>query len=232
MKLYLRFAMIIAFILPGCALSNPIVPTVSPTPIETPKPALAEGKIVFTRYDGRKYVGTVYGHGETAIIFANMSYGNETQWQPFVDVFDRKKFTVITFNYLQIVADDYSSAEQEVGIILETLKSFGYTRVICIAASLGVSACASIAQMPEVVGLVLISGPNYGGSLDTKYPKLFIASKLDEWSAPTESEYNSAPDPKKLILYPDISSHGADLFYSIVGDQFLKSLLDFVNSIP
>jgi hypothetical protein len=83
-----------------------------------------------------------------------------------------------------------------------------------------------------MVGIVLISGPNYGGSLDIKYPKLFISGKVDQWAATTESLYDHAPDPKALIIYPNIAHHGTDLFLSSVGDQFLKSLLDFVNAIP
>ena len=231
MKLHF-YLVVITIILTGCATPTSIYVTATPAPTTTPTPLLKEGTISFKRYDGIEYLGTVYGHGPTAIILANMAYSDATQWKPFVDAFDRGKFTVITFNYYQMVQADYSSAEQEVGIILDTVRGFGYKRVICMGASMGLSACASIAQAPEMVGIVLISGPNNGGSLDTKYPKLFIAGKLDQWSAPTESLYNHAPDPKKLIIYPDVAHHGADLFYSPVGDQFLKSLLDFVNTIP
>ena len=219
MKTGFYFAILLLIILTGCTTS-------------TPAPLLNEGTIHFKTYDGMDYLGTVYGHGETAIIMANMAYGNATQWRPFIDAFDRDRFTVITFNYFQRAQADYAAAEQEVQIIFNTLKSHGFKRVICIGASMGLSACASIAQAPEMIGIVLISGPNNGGSLDTQYPKLFISGKLDQWSSTTESLYNSAPEPKKLILYPDIASHGADLFYSPIGDQFLKSLLDFVNSIP
>jgi pimeloyl-ACP methyl ester carboxylesterase len=192
---------------------------------------MQEGKIALTLYDGRQYFGTVYGHGKTAIILANMSYGGAEQWAPFVEAFDKDKFTVVAFNYALHATNDYSSAEYEVETILDTLKSFGYKRVICMGASLGVSACGYISHAPEMVGMVMIAGPNYGGTLDTAYPKLFIAGKLDRWSAPTESEYNRVDEPKKLILYPDIANHGTDLFTSMVKDQFLKDLLDFVNNI-
>jgi len=228
MKLRFYLTVILAIILTGCS-------TATPTPIyvtaTSPAPLVKEGTITFTRYDGEKYLGTVYGHGPTAIIMANMGYGNATQWKPFVDAFDRDKFTAITFNYNQTTQADYGSAEQEVQIILEKLKGYGFKRVICIGASMGLSACASIAQAPEMVGIVLISGPNNGGSLETKYPKLFISAKLDQWAAATETLYNHAPDPKALIIYPNIANHGADLFFASVGDQFLKSLLEFVNSI-
>jgi hypothetical protein len=232
MKFRFHLAIIIAFAIAGCATPTPIYVTATLAPTSTPAPLLKQGTITFKRYDGIEYYGTVYGHGPTAIIMANMYYGDATQWKPFVDAFDRDKFTAITFNYYQMVQADYTAGEQEVQIILDTLTSHGFKRVICMGASMGLSACASIAQAPEMVGIVLISGPNNGGSLDTKYPKLFISGKVDQWAATTQSLYDHAPEPKKLIIYPDIASHGTALFYAPVGDQFLKSLLDFVNAIP
>ena len=205
--------------------------TATPAPTITPTPLVQEGKITFTLDDGRKYFGPVHGHGETAIILANMSYGTEEQWGPFVEAFDKDKFTVVTFNYVLRATNDYFSAEIEAKTILDTLKGFGYKRVICMGASLGVSPCGYISHAPEMVGIVMIAGPNNGGTSDTTYPKLFIAGKLDQWSAPTESEYNRADDPKTLVLYPDIAAHGTDLFGSMVKEQFLKDLLDFVNKI-
>ena len=205
--------------------------TATPAPTVTPKPLVQEGPITFTLDDGRKYSGTVHGHGKTAIILANVSYGTDEQWDPFVKAFDQDKFTVVTYNYVLRATNDYFSAEIEAKTILDTLKGFGYKRAICMGASLGVSACGFIAHAPEMVGIVMIAGPNNGGTSDTAYPKLFIAGKLDQWASPTESEYNRADEPKTLILYTDIAAHGTDLFGSMVKDQFLKDLLDFVNKI-
>jgi hypothetical protein len=47
-----------------------------------------------------------------------------------------------------------------------------------------------------------------------------------------EAAYNSAPEPKTLIIYTDTANHGTDLFYAPPSDPFLQSLLDFVNNIP
>lgn len=232
MKLHFCLTIVVALILIGCAAPTPIYLTATPAPTVTPLPSLKEGKIIFTRYDGKKFIGTVYGQGETAIILANMSQGGASQWDHFVEAVDKKKFTVITFNYLQLVPDDYAAVAQEVEIILETLKGFGYKRAICIGASLGVTACSAIGHAPETIGIVMISGPNNLAAFDTAYPKLFIASELDSWSTATKSDYDSADEPKMLTIYPGIGSHGTDLFYSTVKDEFLKSLLDFVNAIP
>ena len=234
--LFLLLASILMAGSAGCAATPTATatapaPTVTSAPTSTPAPLVQEGPITFTLDDGRQYFGTVYGHGGTAIILANMSIGGDTQWWPPVEAFDKDKFTVVSFNYTRRATDDYWSAEIEVKTILETLKGFGYKRFICMGASLGVSACGYIAHAPEMVGMVMIAGPNYGGTSDTAYPKLFLGGALDQWSSPTETEYNRADEPKTLIIYPDVAAHGTDLFGSMVGDQFLKDLLDFINKI-
>jgi hypothetical protein len=156
-----------------------------------------------------------------------MSSGGEAQWSPFVEAVDQQKFTVVTFSYLQ---DDYASAAQETNIVLQRLRESGYKRVVCIGASLGVTSCASIAQEPEMIGIVLIAGPNNAGSLDKTYPKLFIAGGNDQWAIATQKAYDLADEPKTLVLFPGNGVHGTGLFYSPDRDKFLKLLVDFVNS--
>jgi len=235
MKRFWYFITLIGLVLGSCtATPTPIYITATPKPTATatPPPARTEGPIIFTRYDGKKFSGTVHGLGETLIILANMSQGGESQWTPFVDAIDRQKFTVVTFNYLQQYPDDYAGVAQGTNLVLETLRKFGYKRVICIGASLGVTACSAIARAPEMVGIVMIAGPNNGSKLDAAYPKLFLAGELDEWAVATKRDYDKADEPKTLTLYPETGIHGTDLFYSPVKDQFLKALVDFVNNIP
>jgi len=232
------FLAIAGLAIAGCTAVSP-TPTATLTPSATPVPTitftptpafpLPEGKIIFEKSGGKKFAGTVYGTGETAIIMANMTTGGEVQWDPFVEVVDKQNFTTLTFNYLQA---DYSGASQETRIVLKKLRESGYKRVICIGASLGVTSCASLGREPETVGLVLIAGPNFGGSLaEAKYPKLFIAGALDQWARDTQAMYDRAAEPKTLVLFDENSAHGASLFYSNDRDQFLTLLIDFVNAL-
>ncbi len=238
MKLRPFAILFIIFMLAGCDrpafFARPTAtPTPLPTPTVTPTPAplVPEGVITFKRYDEREFYGQVYGHGPTAILLANMAYGGQEQWAPLVKAFDREKFTLVTFNYLQLMQGDFGSAEQEARIILDALKGFGFKRVICIGASMGASACGFIAHDKTMAGIGLIAGQNFGGTLDVSYPKLFISGKLDPNSSFTETDYKRADDPKTLILYPDVAVHGTSMFGSSVNDQFLQDLLDFINGI-
>jgi hypothetical protein len=228
------FILIAAILLTGCAAvqaAPTATPTLTPAPTftATPQFPLPEGSIIFEIDPNRKFAGHVYGQGETAIILANMSQGGEYQWDPLVNALDKKKFTIITFNYLQ---PDYSGAPQGVLTILGRLREVGYQRVVCMGASLGVSACGGIPLEPEMVGMVMIAGPNYGPPVSTTYPKLFIAAADDPWAKDTETAYKSADEPKQLLLFPGISVHGTQLFYSTFKVQFLQALVDFVNNLP
>jgi hypothetical protein len=212
----------------GCAAVRP-APTATPTPSPTPAFPLPQGAIIFEIEPARKFAGHVTGQGETAIILANMSTGGESQWDPFVSALDKDKFTIITFNYLQ---PDYSGAPQGVLTILGRLREVGYKRVVCMGASLGVSACGAISQEPEMVGMVMIAGPNLGLPVSTTYPKLFIAAADDPTSKDINYAFKAADEPKQLVLYPDTGMHGTGLFYSQYREQIIKALVDFVNNLP
>ncbi|MGD0173396.1 MAG: hypothetical protein ABSC61_03015 [Anaerolineales bacterium] len=233
----IQFVSLILLVLSVSCTASPAAPTATPTltpvplPTFTPTPTfpLPEGIVTFDIPPDKKFPGHSYGQGETSIILANMSSGGEGQWDPFVKAVDKQKFTVITFSYLQ---SDYIGASQEIAIVLAQLRNVGYQHVVCIGASLGVTACGSVASEPEMIGLVMIAGPNFGGSLlDIKYPKLFIAAENDSWAKDTQLNYDNAAEPRELVIYPGIGMHGTDIFNSSYGDKFLQTLLDFVGKL-
>ncbi|MEX2162335.1 MAG: hypothetical protein WD751_10540 [Anaerolineales bacterium] len=211
-------SVVVLVLLAACAPAVPSTPT---------GPYLPEGQIFFENYAKVKFVGTAYGHGDTAIILANMGQGGQSQWDPFVEAVDKDKFTVITFSYAK--PDDYSEARQDAGFVFDAVREAGFVRVICIGASLGITACANLGHKEEIIGLALVAGPNMGPGLSGEYPKLFIAGAVDHWSDELEAIYESAAEPKTLILYEGIARHGTDMFHSQVKEQFLQDLLDFVN---
>jgi esterase/lipase len=185
------------------------------------------------------FVGTVYGQGETAIIVASGIAGGPSRWQPFVDEIDTEKFTVITYAYTQFTAD---GAIEETGLILNLLRESGYQRVICVGMSLGVTSCGSISDEPEIIGMVLVAGPEnaagqhdgncYCESLATStYPKLFIAGADDQYAADTQQLYEQASEPKTLKLYPGNAYRAAHLLESKDGEDILAQLLGFIDSL-
>jgi hypothetical protein len=222
----------------------PAIPTVTLAPLPTPSPTATQEstptttltptlvplpfgtEITFEQTGNKDLVGTTYGQGQTAIILANMSVGDETQWSPFVAAVDKQNFTAVTFNYRSS-----AGAEQDTIVVLQKLRESGYKRIICMGASLGVRSCGSIAYEPGIVGIALIAGSLNHKLSDVTYPKLFIAGALDRAAFNTQMNYDQAAEPKKLILFEGNSIHGTNLFSSKDRDQFLTLLIDFVNSL-
>lgn len=253
--LTLLFITIVGLLLAGCSTVQPAptatlaptatalptataIPTATPTPI--PFVPLPEGRIILDISANQKFVGTVYGHGETVILTANMVHDGEKQWDPFVEAVDKEKFTVFTFSYLHA---NYEGAAQEIKIVMKKIVESGYKRVACIGATLGVIACGSIANEPQIVGLALISGP-FDGAVEHQpgacgcanlenaaYPKLFITGDKDTWTVDIQHIHEKASEPKKLVIFPNEGMRGTQLFFATEKEEFLKLLIDFINDL-
>ena len=244
---YKTFLFLISLLVASCTTAQPAAPaaTSSPLPTETfsltstatslPAPAITPtpaqlptgSEIIFDDAGDKKFSGTLYGEGETAILLANMSIGGEKQWDPFVAAVDKQRFTTLTFNYRNI-----NDVGPDMDLILSRLKKEGFTRVVCIGASLGTRACSNIAQEPEIAGLVLIAGSVHHASVaEATFPKLFISGAEDRWAFDIQRGYEQAAEPKELVLYEDNRIHGTDLFASKDGAAFLTLLINFVNGL-
>jgi len=241
-------SLILSLLLSSCAVPQPVAPvepTVRPpsatatlTPAPTPTPTIASAptlpplpadgrQVTFDETGSKPLVGTLYGDGETAILLANMSVGGEKQWNPFVAVVDRDRFTTVTFNYRNI-----NEPGEDMERILGWLREKGFGRVICIGASLGSRACNLLAREPELAGLVLIAGSVHHASVaEAGYPKLFIAAELDARAFDIRTGYEQAAEPKELVIFEGSRVHGTDLFSSKDGERFLNVLIDFVNGL-
>ena len=240
------FSLICILLLSACSTTQPTetvatLPMATEAPTEIPFAKIAEGKVIFSKPDGRKFAGTVYGIGETAIILESMVvHGGVTQWDKFVKAVDKEKFTTIAYSHLG--TDDKSVAE-ETQIVFETLKANGYEKIICIGAGEGVKPCGSMDDMPEIIGMVYIAGGNSHHDtssvpltmtqINGKYPKFFIAGESDPSAVITDELYRHASEPKSLMLVNEEALHGTNMFSSTNhGEEFLQYLLDFINELP
>jgi hypothetical protein len=217
--------------------------TTLPTAIPTPRPFTppAEGKIIFTKADGREISGTIHGHGKTAIILSDMimidvTQAGKDQWGPLIEALDKEKFTAVS--YRRSVGDPAGVIE-EINLVVQNLRDAGYQRMVCIGANFGIVPCSIISSAPEMIGAVLVGAPDH--HYDTKtifqnitnYPKLFIVGEKDGSQIDRVTKiYDQSSQPKNLMSLPAESGSGTELFSSPTNkDAFLKLLIDFVNSL-
>ncbi len=118
-------------------------PTDIPTATETKAPSLtitplAEGRIIIKETKGLPITGTLYGHGETAVILASVGGMSESQWSLFGKYLAENGFTALAISS----PDSQGDTTVLVSQAIEFLRNNGYRRIVCAGASNGASGCA------------------------------------------------------------------------------------------
>jgi hypothetical protein len=138
------FSLIMLF-LAGCGNSTTLTAVATATP-------LVEGPVLIEQIGSTLLGGTVYGHGQTAVILASRGGYNQLEWAKFAHVLADAGFTGLTMSSL----DSESQTIINVGYAIEYLRSHGFRKILCVGASNGASGCAYNAAEPEIMGMVLI----------------------------------------------------------------------------
>ncbi len=232
--------------LSGCSAAQPAA---SPTPQPSPTVQVQREIITLTTEDGLKLSGTLYRQeGDLAVVYAHMGISDQSSWIPFAMDTAKQGITALTFSFRCFGSSDCSQGiETEIHLLdvlsaIHYLQDQGFTRIVCMGASMGAAACLNASMQEELAGLVFIAGPRELLMNGKRYPddivnpgmpKLFITADQDPYSvviADTKRYYNDSPEPRQLILYPE-TVHGTDLFGTSSGSQFHQALIDFLLAI-
>lgn len=267
-----RFASI-AFLLvliSACTGTQGSLPTPSASPLETPlaspsrPPAsrlppptstvssspIPVEQVSFATTDGISLAGELFGEGDTAVILAHQgTYGaNQTTWYPFARLLAEHGMAALAFDFRGVGKSGgpllYSNLGLDVAAAVEFLEGRGYSKIACVGASMGGTACIQVAQDYPFIGLVILSstmtagpgadclclGPEYLEALTQ--PKLFISAKADVsivvWD--TKRMFDLSPEPKSLLMLPG-TQHGTDLFKTDAGAELRSTMYDFLQSL-
>ncbi len=238
MTLWFLFGLIAA----ACA-SRPVGESLTALP---PQPTPAWRSISFTTPDGATLGGTLYGRGETAVIFSVM--GNCSQgWGEMASLAADHGIMALTYQWRgckesgTVVDDEMKKFVDDLRGAINFMRDQGVKRIILAGASLGGCASAKLAVESQASGLVVIASPAqipgwrfeiYAADMNTDIPKLFITAENDDTVAAgkTHGLYDLASEPKEWQTYPG-TAHGTDLFKTESGDQLQQKILDFVLSI-
>lgn len=236
-------------------LSPTLAATVPPTSMPTPVPMtpttqenqttpVVATKIMIPMEGDVQLAGTLYGQGTTAVVFAHQLNGSQAQWSTFAADVARGGFTAVTFDFRGHGATGgerhLGELDQDIKVVFTFLAGRGITKIVCVGASAGGTACLKAAHEPNIVGLVIVSSPlsvqqplslrpdDFAGLM---YPKLFVVSENDlDFSSGVEAMYKISPEPKQLKVFPG-SAHGTDLLGPATHDEFEKLLIDFLNQL-
>ncbi len=225
------------------ACSGPAAEASTPVP---PQPTPAWRSIGFTTPDGATLGGTLYGTGETAVIFSVM--GNCRQgWGEMASLAADHGIMAMTYQWRgckesgTVVEDEIRKFVEDLRGAINFMRDQGATRIILAGASLGGCASAKLAVESQASGLIVIASPSqisqWGFEIDaadmkTDIPKLFITAENDDTVAASKTQqlFDLAAEPKEWQTYPG-TAHGTDLFKTESGDGLRKRILDFILAI-
>lgn len=239
----IRFLVLFGLILTSACSPNPS--TESPTPLP-PSPIPAPQQITFSTPDGASIDGTLYGSGDTAVIFSVM--GNcKKGWADMADVVAQNGVQALTYQWrgcgasgavddeeIQKFVDDLRGA-------IDFMREQGAKKIILVGASLGGCASAKLAVESNADGLVVVASPSeisqwgfaiQAADINTDIPKLFITAENDDTvsASATRELFELAAEPKEWKTYPG-TAHGTDLFEAANGEDVQKKILEFILAI-
>jgi len=216
----------------SCAPAVTPSPTATSLPTETSTPAsptatpLAEGIVIINNTPGQLIGGTLYGHGETAVILASRGGYPRSEWSQYAQILADEGFTALTISS----QDSEGATVIYVRYAIEFLRNNGFKHILCVGASNGASGCAFNASEPEIMGIVLITYHGNAQLSESTLPKLFLGAELDMTYRPkTEIEYEKAAEPKEFIIVPGTAETGPSLL-DIPNQNLRDTFLDFLKT--
>lgn len=220
-------------------------PTSSFLPSATPE--VKTERINFTTQDNITLAGTLFGDGEPIVILAHMGMPGVDQqsWQPFARLLATKGYTALTFDFRGRGESsgilEYNKLPYDMDAAMQYLNDHGYTRIVCIGASMGGTACMRAALDHDLVGLGVIAS-----ALSNEKPNEVSLSEVQQLDLPKILVYGVsdfpvvvidmkklvefAPEPKMVQVY-QTNAHGTDLFNTQYGSHFTELLIDFLEAV-
>lgn len=233
------------------AISPTLMPTALPTNVPTPVPAtpaapegteipVATSTVTITMEGDVQLAGMLYGQGDVAVVLAHQLGGSQLQWSNFAKDVAQQGFTALTFDFRGHGNTGgkrhLGEADADLKAVFTFLADRGFTKIICVGASMGGTACIKAARGSNLIGLVVVSSPlvvqqplslRSEDFADLTYPKLFVVAEKDEVRTHVEGMYSISPEPKQLKVFPG-GSHGTALLTGGTRDEFRQLLLDFL----
>jgi pimeloyl-ACP methyl ester carboxylesterase len=203
--------------------------------------------ITFTTQDKITLAGMLFGDGEPIVILAHMGMPgiDQQSWQPFARLLATKGYTALTFDFRGRGDSggilEFNKLPYDMDAVIQYLNDHGYTRIVCMGASMGGTACMRAALDHNLVGLGVIASvlsngkPNEVSLTEVRQldlPKILVYGLSDFPAVVIDmnkiAEY--APEPKMVQVYLT-NAHGTALFNTQYGSHFTELLINFLQAI-
>lgn len=203
-----------------------VTATPSPLPTVTPTPEVSIEPVHLVAEDGVELSAHLFGsEGDTAILLAHMGIADQRSWHPFARTITAQGFVALTFDFRGYgESASGSSTGRDLGHYMDAqaavdfLQERGFSRIVCIGASMGGAACMNVALENDLVGLVVIGSPLPRQVIGKSYPQDLVRPDMPKLIIVTDNDpyvevvsaasqlYEMSPEPKEIKVSPATST--------------------------
>jgi len=211
---------------------------------------LQENAVQFITEDDVLLSGIVLGKGTKGITLGHAMGWNVASWLPYAQKLVDKGYQVILWSYRNnepsgnAEGDAYYRLDLDVLAAAQVLRERGVTEIMCMGASLGgTSSAVAAPNIPELVGIALLSSPRKFGvppkisALEAvktiKVPSFFAVSTDDptgDYYSEVKALYEASASPQKQFVEIDDYAHGSDMLSETnQGVDLSNKLMKFID---
>lgn len=187
--------------------------------------SLPQGEIGFKTEDGININGNIFGNFKKLAVLSHMFPSDQKSWFGFAEFLNENKIAALTYDFRGYGKSqgnkDIANIYKDLGAALKFLNQYDLSEIYLIGASMGGTASIIIAAKQDIniSKLITISAPDEFQNLSAKdaiknirCPKLFIASKSDDYAFQSMNFfYDNSSEPKEKLVLSG-KSHGTFIF--------------------
>jgi pimeloyl-ACP methyl ester carboxylesterase len=202
--------------------------------------------VTFETSDGVTLGGTLFGTGDTAVVFSHMFSTDQTSWHPFAQTVADLGYLALTYDFRGYGASggsqDIPAIDQDVRAAYDFARAQGAQQVVLVGAEIGGMASIKVAATPESqpLALVLLSSPQSFEGLEVTQaelaaltmPSLWLSARTDMVTPEFEEMHNASGGDKSIWIFEGSGVRGTFIFDApLDGEDLSRRLLDFLAQV-
>ena len=193
-------------------------------------------EVSFQTSDGGHVFANLYGKGDHAVVLAHGAIFDKESWHKQAQTLAENGFRVLAMDFRGYGKSKAGTQEgalhpDVLGAVL-SVRQNGAKTVSVVGGSMGggAAARASAASKPgEIDRLILLAHEPVSQPEKLKGRKLFLVSAGDGIRTRVEQQYNSATQPKKLIVL-DGNAHAQHIFKTKHSEELMKHIAEWLTA--
>ncbi len=193
-------------------------------------------EVSFATSDGGRVFANLYGTGDHGVVLAHGAIFDKESWSKQAEILVTAGFRVLAIDFRGYgkskAGTEGNRLELDVLAAVSYLRDNGAKRVSVVGGSMGGGAAAQAAvkaKEGQIDRLVLLAHSPVSRPEKMTGNKLFIVSNGDSSKRSVQQQYETAADPKKLVIMPG-DAHAQHIFKTKYSKQLMDHILTGLGS--